>query len=406
MTVIASMITGSGWGDWTPALVSFGGMLILIAVCVFAVVAPRDWVQTARRSVLPIGAALLVLPNVYFRALGLSDYEPFKAFWLTLVLMCGPALVVRAAWRRRRSADRVAATMSTLGAPATPVHDSASQWVGRRFAAMLAKSGLGWPALLALTFVVIQGIAIVVPMVQLTMIEGWSRGMASVALGFALVLGIMVAVIFMVALGPLNQVRQIGAGAVRAATSDAPAQLVESLNRVSLAAGVTPPALRVLEQGGVNALVLPAPGREPEILVTRGAIDSLPDSALEVILANLLARLSAGVASASAVSDDVTADIGPADLAEINASADAATLLILRDPERVLEAMHAIALRRHRVVLPAPVSPACFYCWPHQPPPHDMPDRVKQTVSRAGTAGHMWWKGLQERRRQAATESA
>lgn len=164
-----------------------------------------------------------------------------------------------------------------------------------------------------------------------------------------LVLGLMVVVVFMVARGPLNQVHQARAGAVRAATSDAPAQLVESLNRVSLAAGVTPPLLRVLEQRGVNALVVPVPGGKPEILVTRGAIDSLTGSALEVAFANLLARLSAGVVAAAAVSDEVTAEIGPADLAEINASADAATLLILRDPERVLdryEPRHRVGTRR------------------------------------------------------------
>lgn len=400
------MISDSVVGEWEAALASQVGILILVAVVIFALFGPRAWIQNARRALLPIGAALLLFPVVYLWALGLSDYEPFKALGITLLLMCGPVLVLRAVWRRRRSTDRSAATMSSAGVPSTPVQDSAAPWAGRRLAAALAKTGLGWPALLALAFVVVQGMAVAVLLIRLTMIVGWDSGIAMFAFGFALVLGILTVVVFMVAWGPLNLVRRIGAGAVRAATTDAPARLVESLNRVSLAAGVTPPVVRVLEQAGVNGLVLPATDHEPEILVTRGALDSLSESAIEVLLANLLARLVAGVAAASALSDEVTTEIGPADLAEINASADAATLLILRDPERVLEAMHSIALRQHRVVLPAPVSPACFYCWPHQPPPLDMPDRVKQTVSRAGTAGHTWWKALQERRRQAATESS
>lgn len=400
------MISDSVVGEWEAALASQVGILILVAVVIFALFGPRAWIQNARRALLPIGAALLLFPVVYLWALGLSDYEPFKALGITLLLMCGPVLVLRAVWRRRRSTDRSAATMSSAGVPSTPVQDSAVPWAGRRLAAALAKTGLGWPALLALAFVVVQGMAVAVLLIRLTMIVGWDSGIAMFAFGFALVLGILTVVVFMVAWGPLNLVRRIGAGAVRAATTDAPARLVESLNRVSLAAGVTPPVVRVLEQAGVNGLVLPATDHEPEILVTRGALDSLSESAIEVLLANLLARLVAGVAAASALSDEVTTEIGPADLAEINASADAATLLILRDPERVLEAMHSIALRQHRVVLPAPVSPACFYCWPHQPPPLDMPDRVKQTVSRAGTAGHTWWKALQERRRQAATESS
>lgn len=106
--------------DWGAALLSDLGLLVLIGVVVFALSAPRTWIQTARRSLLPIGAALFVLPNIYLWALGLTDYEPIKALGVTLTVMCGPALVIRALWRRRRSTDRAAATMSVAGARPHP----------------------------------------------------------------------------------------------------------------------------------------------------------------------------------------------------------------------------------------------------------------------------------------------
>lgn len=373
----------------------------------------------ASRRVL-IGAAVIVLlalgvPELWL-LVRVARHAPgaiFSSLALRPLVTIVLVVVGVALWRRRR-----ANSAAGRGEPARiPVQDTATPWLGRMLISPLRKTGIPWPYLLLAG--TIAWAVIIFGGMQLRMyaagrsIAAYDPEMAAqMPSGTQLLGGFLPVAILGVACVAMYVVG--GRLAARKRWSDlsnigdpliAPS-VTEALNRASIAAGVKAPVTRVVQQAGINAAIVDSVAATPRIIVTAGAIRELSAADLEVVFANLLARLKMGVAGSDAQSDKLTEAAGPVDLSEINASADAETLLMLRDPERVLATMHKIARTGHRMSVGVSLSPACFYCWPKDPPPLDMPERVRQTVAAAGAAGQMWWRETQEKRRLHAEEAA
>ena len=180
-------------------------------------------------------------------------------------------------------------------------------------------------------------------------------------------------------------------------------QLCQSLADTALGAACAAtamprPRFRAIDQSGANAFVTDPSGLGPTITATTGMLKCLDERGLAVVFVNLLSRLEAGIGRRASAERDDSEVRGYANLPRANAVADAYTLLRLRDPAQVLDAMYRMALCDNRVGLTLALPPACFFTWPYPEPPHDLEDRIRDVVSLAGPEGQTWWQELHSSR--------
>lgn len=189
------------------------------------------------------------------------------------------------------------------------------------------------------------------------------------------------------------------------APASPPRHVFGALDAASIAMGAKQCRLRMVESAGVNAFVDDTGGAQsPRIFVTRGMADALNERCLTAVFAHLLGKIEHGVTRELTMATDDGVVLGPSDLIEVHRTADAQSLVALKDPEQILDALLAVSTHDNRMDAVQDISPACFYTWPDRRPPFDLDDRMRSLATIGGMAGRIWWEKHQESRRLAAME--